>query len=140
MPESVSEVMTPNPRTVTPSDPLTDAAKIMRDADVGGVVVTESDVVSGILTDRDIVVRVIADGRDPADVKVADALEDREVKTVGPDADVEEAITLMREEKVRRIPVVEDGRPVGIVTIGDLAQDREPSSTLAQISEPPANN
>jgi CBS domain-containing protein len=59
---------------------------------------------------------------------------------VTPDQSIDDVIALMREEKVRRIPVVEDGRAVGIVTIGDLALDREPSSALAQISEPPANN
>jgi CBS domain-containing protein len=132
--------MTPNPRTVTPSDSLTDVAKVMRDADVGGVVVTESDVVTGIVTDRDIVVRAIAEGANPSEATVADAVEDRELKTVTPDQSIDDVIALMREEKVRRIPVVEDGRAVGIVTIGDLALDREPRSALAQISEPPANN
>ena len=140
MAQSVSDVMTSNPRTVAPSDPLTDAAKIMRDADVGAVVVTESDVVTGILTDRDIVVRAIAEGKSPSEAKVADALEDREVKTVTPDASVDDVVELMREAKIRRIPVVEDGRPVGIVSIGDLALEREPRSALAEISEPPANN
>ena len=140
MAESVSDVMTPNPRTATPTDPLVEVAKTMRDAAVGGVLVTESDVVTGIITDRDIVVRAIAEGKDPAQATVADALEGREVKTVTPDQSVDDVIELMREEKVRRVPVVEDGRPVGIVSIGDLALEREPSSALAQISEPPANN
>ena len=66
MPETVSDVMTPNPRTVTPSDSLADAARIMRDEDVGAVLVTESDVVTGILTDRDIVIRAMAPSRSPA--------------------------------------------------------------------------
>jgi CBS domain-containing protein len=140
MAETVSDVMTPNPRTVSPSDSLADAAKIMRDADVGAVVVTESDVVTGILTDRDIVVRAIAEGASPAEATVADAVEDRDLKTVTPDQSVDDVIALMRDEKVRRIPVVEDGRAAGIVSIGDLALDREPRSALAQISEPPANN
>jgi CBS domain-containing protein len=140
MAETVSDVMTPNPRTVSPSDSLADAAKIMRDADVGAVVVTESDVVTGILTDRDIVVRAIAEGASPAEATVADAVEDRALKTVTPDQSVDDVIALMRDEKVRRIPVVEDGRAAGIVSIGDLALDREPRSALAQISEPPANN
>ena len=140
MAESVKDVMTPNPRTVTPSDSLTDVAKVMRDADVGAVVVTESGVVSGIVTDRDIVVRAIAEGANPAEATVADAVEDRELKTVGPEESVDTVISLMRDEKVRRVPVVEDGRAVGIVSLGDLALDREPRSALAQISEPPANN
>jgi CBS domain-containing protein len=140
MAETVSDVMTPNPRTVSPSDSLADAAKIMRDADVGAVVVTESDVVTGILTDRDIVVRAIAEGASPAEATVADAVEDRALKTVTPDQSVDDVIALMRDEKVRRIPVVEDGHAAGIVSIGDLALDREPRSALAQISEPPANN
>ena len=140
MAESISDVMTPNPRTVTPSDSLAEVAKVMRDADVGAVVVTESDVVTGIVTDRDIVVRATAEGANPADATVADAMEDRELKTVSPDQSVDDVISLMREEKVRRIPVVEDGRAVGIISIGDLALEREPRSALAQISEPPANN
>ena len=140
MAEAVKDVMTPNPRTVTPGDSLTDVARLMRDADVGAVVVTESDVVSGIVTDRDIVVRVIADGANPSETTVADAVEERELQTVGPDQSVDDVISLMRAEKVRRVPVVEDGRAVGIVSLGDLALDREPRSALAQISEPPANN
>ena len=140
MAEQVSDVMTPNPRTVAPSDSLADAAKIMRDADVGGLVVTESDVVSGIVTDRDIVVRAIAEGKDPAEATVAEVAEDRELMTVTPDQSVDDVISLMRDGKVRRVPVVEDGRAVGIVSLGDLALEREPGSALAQISEPPANN
>jgi CBS domain-containing protein len=140
MAESVSDVMTPNPRTVTPSDSLAKVAEIMRDADVGALVVAESDVPSGIVTDRDIVVRAIAEGKDPAETTVADTAEDRELRTVTPDQSVDDVIALMRDEKVRRVPVVEDGRAVGIVSLGDLALDREPRSALAQISEPPANN
>ncbi len=140
MAQTVSDVMTPNPRTVTPGDSLVEVAKIMRDADVGGVLVTESDVVTAILTDRDIVVRAIAEGADPSATTVADAVEEREVKAVGPDQSVDDVIALMRDEKVRRVPVVEEGRPVGIVSLGDLALDREPRSALAEISEPPANN
>jgi CBS domain-containing protein len=140
MAETAKDVMTPNPRTVTPGDSLTDVAKTMRDADVGAVVVTESDVVSGIVTDRDIVVRAIAEGANPAEATVADAVEDRELKTVGPDDSVDDVISLMRDEKVRRIPVVEEGRAVGIISLGDLALEREPRSALAEISEPPANN
>jgi CBS domain-containing protein len=140
MNETVSEVMTPNPRTVTPDEKLSDVAKVMRDADVGALVVCESDVVTGILTDRDIVVRALAEGVDPDEARVADAVEARDVVTVEPGQSVDDVISLMREEKIRRVPVVEDGRAVGIVSLGDLAQDREPRSALAQISEPPANN
>ena len=140
MAEAVREVMTRDPRTVTPTASLAEVAKIMRDADVGALVVTESDVVTGIVTDRDIVVRAIAEGVNPAEATVADVVEDRELKTVAPDQGVDDVISLMRDEKVRRVPVVEDGRAVGIVSLGDLALDREPRSALAQISKPPANN
>jgi CBS domain-containing protein len=133
MAETVSDVMTPNPRTVSPSDSLADAAKIMRDADVGAVVVTESDVVTGILTDRDIVVRAVAESRDPDSTSVSDICTTG-IQAIEPDASVDDALRMMREDDIRRLPVVKNGRPVGIISLGDLAVEREPDSTLADIS------
>jgi CBS domain-containing protein len=131
--------MTRDPRTVNAGDPVVEAARIMRDDDIGDVIVVESGNVQGIVTDRDIVVRDVAEGRDPESTPV------REVCTTGlealePGATVSDALRKMREEDIRRLPVVEDGRPVGIVSLGDLAVEREPDSTLADISAASPDN
>ena len=125
--------MTRNPRTVNAGDPLGEAARIMNDGDIGDVIVVDDGTVEGIVTDRDIVVRGVAGGRDPESTPV------REVCTTGiealePGASVDDALRKMREADIRRIPVVEGGSPVGIVSLGDLAVEREPDSTLADIS------
>ena len=133
MAQTVEHVMTINPRTVNVDDTVRDAAVVMRDSDIGDVIVVEDGQVTGILTDRDIVVRAVADGRD------ADATPISEICTTGiqaiePDASVDDALGTMREHDIRRLPVVKNGRPVGIVSLGDLAVEREPDSTLADIS------
>jgi CBS domain-containing protein len=133
MTRTVEEIMTRDPRTVNAGDRVIDAARIMRDDDIGDVIVVENGNVEGIVTDRDIVVRDVAENRDPASTPV------REVCTTGvealePGASVDDALRKMRDADIRRIPVVEDGRPVGIVSLGDLAVEREPDSTLADIS------
>ena len=77
--------------------------------------------------------------RDPSSTKVGDVAT-RDVKTLTPDSSVDDAIRIVREQNVRRIPVVEDGRPAGIVSIGDLAIERDTDSALADISSEPPNN
>ena len=131
--------MTPDPVCVDPHDSAADAARRMREVDSGAILVAEDGHLSGLLTDRDIVVRAIAEGRDPAQVEVQEICS-ADVQALGPDDDVDRAIQLMRDQHVRRIPVVEDGdRPVGIVSIGDLALARDETSALADISGAPAN-
>jgi CBS domain-containing protein len=110
----------------------------MRDANIGDVIVLQDDQICGILTDRDIVVRAVAEGREPATTKVADICS-QELTTVSPTDEVEEAVRLMREKAIRRLPVVEGGKPVGIVSIGDLAVERDPHSALGRISAAPPN-
>jgi CBS domain-containing protein len=140
MAQSIKDVMTPNPQTVAADATLADAAREMKQDDVGAVLVRDNGSVSGILTDRDIVVRAIAEGRDPSSTKVSDVAS-RDVKTLTPDSSVEEAIKIVREQNVRRIPVVDDnGNPKGIVSIGDLAIERDTGSALADISSEPPNN
>jgi CBS domain-containing protein len=139
MAQSIREVMTADPRTVEPNDSVVDAARQMRDGDVGDVLVTENGGLAGILTDRDIAVRVVAEGRDPQSTKVGDVCT-RDPVTLTVDQTVEDAIRIVREHDVRRIPVVQDGRPAGVVSIGDLAIERDPASVLADISSEPANN
>jgi CBS domain-containing protein len=136
--ESIRDVMTSPPVPTTTTTTLEQVARQMRDEAIGDVIVLEGDRVWGILTDRDIVIRAIAEGRDPARTRVADVAS-RELTTLSPDDDVELAIDLMRERAIRRLPVVEDGRPVGVVSLGDLALERDPDSCLGQISAAPPN-
>lgn len=139
MAQSIREVMTADPRTVRSDATLKDAAREMSSGDIGAVLVEDNGSVAGILTDRDIVVRAIAEGRDPSSTKVSEVAT-RDVKTLTPDSSVDDAIKIVREQNVRRIPVVQDGRPAGIVSIGDLAIERDSHSALADISSEPANN
>jgi CBS domain-containing protein len=138
MGQSIRDVMTSDPQTVPADATLQDAAREMK-GDIGAVLVEDNGNVAGILTDRDIVVRAIAEGRDPSSTKVSDVAT-RDVKTLTPDSSVEDAIRIVREHNVRRIPVVEDGRPAGIVSIGDLAIERDSDSALADMSSEPSNN
>jgi CBS domain-containing protein len=117
---------------------LADAARVMRDEDIGDVLVMDDDRICGVVTDRDIVVRGLATNSDAARVSLDDICS-HELVSVGPDQQIEDAIRLMSEHAVRRIPVVEGGRAVGIVTIGDLAIERDPRSALADISAAPPN-
>ena len=139
MAQSINEVMTHDPTTVTGDTPLVDAAREMKKAEIGGVIVTDDGTFRGYVTDRDIVVRAIAEGKDPKSTTVGDVCTTN-VHTLSPDQSVEDAIQLMRDQAVRRIPVVQDGRPVGIVAIGDLALERDKDSALADISRAPSSS
>jgi CBS domain-containing protein len=139
MAQSIREVMTADPRTVDTSATVADAAREMRDGDVGAVVVVENGSVAGVVTDRDIAVRVVAEGLDPDTTKVTEAATMRPV-TLTVDQTVEDAIDLVRGRDIRRILVVQDGRPAGIVSLGDLAIERDTDSALADIASEPPNN
>ena len=138
MAQLVKDVMTANPVTVTSDASAADAAAQMRDSDTGAILVVDGKELRGIVTDRDIVVRAVAEGRDPSATKVAD-ISSSDVQALEPDQPVTEAIEIMRERAVRRVPVVDGGKPVGIVSIGDLALERDRESALADISAAPAN-
>ncbi|GGY05680.1 CBS domain-containing protein [Streptomyces djakartensis] len=133
MAQLVRDIMTGDPATVAPQTSVAEVARIMRDEDLGVILVTDGDDLRGVVTDRDLVVRSISQGGDPERTAVAGACSD-EVVTVGPDEDLGQAVRLMREHSVRRIPVVDHGRPVGIVSLGDMAVEREPESALGDIS------
>jgi CBS domain-containing protein len=135
MAQKIRDVMSSNLVTVGMDQAVIDASKAMRDNDVGDVIVVEGDQLLGILTDRDIVVRVLAEGKSPN--APASEIATTELTTLSPDDDAVEAVERMRGEAIRRVPVVEDGRPVGIVSLGDLAQSRDPSSALSDISSAP---
>lgn len=125
--------MTTNPRTVNVEDTVLEAAQVMRDNDIGDVIVVQDGQVTGIVTDRDIAVRAMAEGRDPDSTIVGD-IATTGIQAIEPEASVDDALRMMREHDIRRLPVVKNGRPVGIVSLGDLAVEREPDSTLADIS------
>jgi CBS domain-containing protein len=139
MAQSIREVMTTNPVTLAPDAPIAEAARAMRDNDTGAILVSEGDHVRGLVTDRDIAVRAVADGRDPDRTSVGE-IATTDLRTVDADSSVEDAIAVVRGSDVRRVPVVEDGKPVGIVSIGDLAIERDEESALADISSAPRNN
>lgn len=130
----ISEMMTDRLVTVGPDDPVTAAAAAMREHDIGDVLVTEDRVVRGVITDRDVAVRVVASGLDPASTAVRDVASGQ-VVSVRPDEPVASAVKKMREHAVRRLPVVDDdGRAVGVITIGDLASYDDPDSALSDVS------
>lgn len=133
MADFVREVMTPGVIAVRPEASLVEAAQLMRAQDIGDVLVASDRQLIGVLTDRDITLRAVADGVDPLTVS-AQAVCTPDPVVIGPDDAVSAAVVLMRDNAVRRLPVVEDGRLVGMVTIGDIAEDRDPDSALADIS------
>ena len=138
MAQKVRDAMTSNPTTIEPGRPVADAARIMKDADTGIVPVVEGDRLVGTITDRDIAIRVVAEGKDPQATKV-DEVASREIVTVDPEQDLDEALRLMAQHQVRRLPVVEeDGRPVGILSQADVARaggDAETGRVVQEISE-----
>ena len=138
MPKSVRDVMTPGVRTVDPSQSLAEAAEVMRGEDVGSVPVEAEGRLIGIVTDRDIVTRAVAERRDPQTVKV-DEIASRELVTVEPEQDLDEALALMARHQVRRLPVVEEGRLVGMLAQADVAleaKEKKVGETIEEISKP----
>jgi CBS domain-containing protein len=132
--------MTSNPLTIESDSTIFEAAEAMAGADIGPVpVISASGKLKGILTDRDIVVRVIAQKKDATKCRVGDVCSEQ-VVALPPDATVQQAVDTMRERALRRIPVVENERVVGIVSLGDLAQIQDPKSALADISAAPPND
>jgi CBS domain-containing protein len=129
--------MTPNPRSVSPSDSIENAARIMRDEDTGAVPVVDNGRTVGIVTDRDIVIRAVADGGQPN--RTVGDIVTSSVVCATPEMSTREAAELMSEHQIRRLPVVENDRLVGIVSIGDLAvkegRDSRTGDTLQAISE-----
>lgn len=133
MADTVRDVMMPNPLTVDARTPIQSAAQMMRENDIGDVLVTHEGRLLGILTDRDIVVRAIAGERHPAATFAGECCS-AEVAVVRADDSTDQAAEVMRENALRRLPVIDDGQVVGIVSIGDLAVTQDPRSALADIS------
>jgi CBS domain-containing protein len=135
----IRDVMTTDPATLDVSEPVIEAARVMHERSIGDVLVVRDEKLVGVLTDRDIVVRCIAKGLDPSSETVEEFCSSSPT-TVGPDSDTDEVVQLMVDKAIRRIPVVERGRLVGVVSIGDLAEHLDHRSALAAISEAPPNN
>jgi CBS domain-containing protein len=117
----VSERMTKNPITVNPSATAKDVAEKMKKENVGTVLVTDGGRLKGIVIDRQIITKVIASGKDPAKVKVSEFMTESPV-TASSNMEIEEASRIIGEKGFRRIPVVEDGKPVGIISVADIVE------------------
>jgi CBS domain-containing protein len=133
---SIKEVMTRDVRACEPNATVADAAKVMAREDVGPVPIVEDGRLVGIVTDRDIVVRVVAEGRDPNATTVKE-IASTDLVTVSPGDDLDEALKLLAERQVRRLPVVEGDRLVGIVAQADVARlgkDKQTGEVVEEIS------
>ncbi|HET9932681.1 MAG TPA: CBS domain-containing protein [Polyangiaceae bacterium] len=139
MAKLVRELMS-KPLALPSSAPVVEAARQMQNEDVGTVIVEDGGKPFGIVTDRDIVVRVVAEGRDPAQTAISEVCS-KELVTLSPDAELDLAVQLMRDRAVRRLLVVNgEHRTVGLISLGDLAIERDPNSVLGQISATPPNS
>jgi signal-transduction protein with cAMP-binding, CBS, and nucleotidyltransferase domain len=136
---SISDVMTPSPRTLGMDATCTEGARAMRDDNVGAVLLTEGDELRGIVTDRDITVRAAAEGMDCASTSLGEIATTDPV-TIDSSSSLEDAVNLMRDNDVRRIPVTEGGRPSGIISLGDIALATNAEPVLEEISSSPPNN
>jgi CBS domain-containing protein len=130
---SINKIMSQNPVCLDAGASVLEAARAMRDQHIGDVIVTRDGRVFGILTDRDIVVRCLAQDKDMRQCTCGEVCS-TDVVTISRDAPIEQAVTLMRERAVRRLVVVDGEQPVGIVSLGDLAKERDRSSALGGIS------
>ena len=138
MAKSVRDAMTDNPRSIGKSASVVEAAQLMRAEHIGSLPITDDEKLVGMITDRDITTRVVADAADPGTTSVGDVYS-RDLVSVEPDKDLEEALQLMARHQVRRLPVVENGRLVGIVAQADIAlgEDEKKTGALVEaISKP----
>jgi CBS domain-containing protein len=137
MAKSVRDTMTENPRSVKASVSVVEAARLMREEHIGSLPITDDEQLVGMITDRDITTRVVAEAADPMKTSVGDVYS-KDLITVEPGKDLDEALQLMARHQVRRLPVVENGRLVGIVAQADIAiSENEKTGELVEaISEP----
>lgn len=133
MAQKIREVMSSDPVMLSSNTPVAEAARLMREKNIGDVIVTEGEEILGIATDRDIVIRGIAEGLDPLLITIGQICSRDPVVMTLEDSS-QKAVQLMRDNAIRRIPVVENGKPVGIISLGDLAIEKDRKSVLADIS------
>ncbi len=138
MAQSVRDLMTSNPVRLPANTPIREAAKRMRENNIGDVVVEKDGKLCGIVTDRDIVVRAIAQGMDVETTNL-ESICSKDITSVSPDQTSDDAVRLMREKSIRRLPVIENGKVVGIISLGDLAIEKDPRSVLGQVSAAAGN-
>ncbi|NLK20682.1 MAG: CBS domain-containing protein [Epulopiscium sp.] len=135
----VRDIMTQNIFSVDEEESVLKASQIMRDTNVGSVPVRDGEEIVGIITDRDIVIRNAAEGQDVRDT-ICREIMSKDVITCSPDMDINEAVDLMAQNQIRRIPVIEDNKIVGMVSLGDLATKQtmqsEAGEALKDISTP----
>jgi CBS domain-containing protein len=136
MATKMRDIMSPAPVRMSAAEPVAAAARAMKQYGIGTVLVMADGRLSGLLTDRDIAVRVLAESRDPEMTCVGEICS-TELAILGPDDDVEQATLLVRDRAVRRIPIVQDGTPVGVVSVGDLALERGEFSALSRVPAAP---
>jgi CBS domain-containing protein len=128
MAKGVREAMTEDPRSIGASASVVEAARLMREEDTGSLPITDDEQLVGMLTDRDIATRVVAEAADPKMTSVGD-IYSRDLISVEPDEDLDEALRLMARHQVRRLPVVENGKLVGIVAQADIALSENEKKT-----------
>jgi CBS domain-containing protein len=137
---NIRDVMTTRPRAVTPDTPVKQVAELMDTEDVGVIPVVEGDQLVGVVTDRDIVLRAVAKGKDPSGLPVREVAS-RDLVTLDPDRDLDDALKLMAQYQVRRLPVVdEDNRLLGVVSQADVAmaaKEKGVGGMVEEISRPP---
>lgn len=133
-PKRVHEVMTDRPRCVTPETPVAEAARLMETDDVGALPILEGENLTGMVTDRDIVIRAVAKGKDPRGMPVREVASE-ELISVHPDDELSEALRLMAHHQVRRLPVVDEGRLVGIVAQADIASEASEKAVGAMVED-----
>jgi CBS domain-containing protein len=137
MAKKIHEVMTPAPETIQADRPVTEAAKKMKEADAGMIPVMTDGNLLGTVTDRDIVLRIVAEGKDPQSTPVGE-IASADVVTVAPDEDLDAALEKMAKHQVRRLPVVENGRLIGVVAQADVAREgdeKDVGHTVEEISK-----
>ena len=128
MAKSVKDAMTKDPCTIEADRPVAYAARMMKQEDVGLAPIVEGDRLVGTLTDRDITLRVVAEGRDPQSTPVREVAT-KKLVTVDPSQDLDEALRLMAQHQVRRLPVVEGDRLVGVLAQADVAKEADERKT-----------
>ena len=131
---NVSEIMTTDMVTLNPSENCVEASKRMRDYNIGDVLVQQEENLIGILTDRDIAIRCVSENLNPNEIQVGEILTADPIE-VNPSTDVGEAAQIMADNKIRRLPVTEEGQLVGIVSLGDLAVDAPEESDVEEVLE-----
>ena len=134
----VRDIMSAAPVCMAPGESVSAAARAMKRLGIGTVLVLTDGRLSGLVTDRDITVRVLAEGRDPRTTRIGD-ISDGELVVLDPDDDLAQAARLIRDRAVRRIPVLRNGIPVGVLSVGDLALEKDATSVLSGVSSAPAS-